>query len=135
MEAWSNLSMVNVTFRRMNLTSNLVFTGASVWSRSAMTFKKLFSRRDEVAPNENTSQTRPHHRSVNTSILVTDAAAQVPCATPPAQPEGKITAWKQGATVTVGDSLAKILDVQQTSPRDATYHSLKLSHVTSFLRT
>jgi hypothetical protein len=34
-------------------------------------------------------------------FLVPDAAAQVPCATPPAQPEGKITAWKQGATVNV----------------------------------
>ena len=34
-------------------------------------------------------------------FLVTDAAAQVPCATPPAQPEGKTTAWKQGATVNV----------------------------------
>lgn len=32
-------------------------------------------------------------------LLVTDAAAQVPCATPPAQ--GKSTAWKQGATVNV----------------------------------
>ena len=34
-------------------------------------------------------------------VLVPNAAAQVPCATPPAQPEGKITSWKQGATVNV----------------------------------
>lgn len=34
-------------------------------------------------------------------FLAGDAAAQVPCETPPAQPEGKITAWKQGATVNV----------------------------------
>ena len=35
--------------------------------------------------------------------LVPDARAQtpVPCATPPAQPEGTITTWKQGATVNV----------------------------------
>lgn len=34
-------------------------------------------------------------------FLVPDASAQVPCATPPAQPEGKITTWKEGATVNV----------------------------------
>jgi len=34
-------------------------------------------------------------------FLVADANAQVPCATPPALPEGKITTWKQGATVNV----------------------------------
>src|SRR5215203_3377296 len=51
MEMWSNLLMENVLFRRMNLTCNLVFIGASVWSRSAMTFKRLLNRRQEVAPN------------------------------------------------------------------------------------
>ena len=34
-------------------------------------------------------------------FLVPDVTAQVPCATPPAQPEGTITTWKQGATVNV----------------------------------
>lgn len=36
-------------------------------------------------------------------FLVVDARAQtpVPCATPPALPQGKLTAWKQGATVNV----------------------------------
>jgi hypothetical protein len=52
----------------------------------------------------------PHNFTLNLALisalltlpfLVPDAAAQVPCATPPAQPEGKITAWKQGATVNV----------------------------------
>jgi hypothetical protein len=52
----------------------------------------------------------PHKFTLNLALisalltlpfLVPDAAAQVPCATPPAQPEGKITAWKQGATVNV----------------------------------
>ncbi len=47
-----------------------------------------------------------HHLALITALLtlpflVAEAAAQVPCATPPAQPEGKITAWKQGATVNV----------------------------------
>ena len=52
----------------------------------------------------------PHKFTLNLALitalltlpfLVPDAAAQVPCATPPAQPEGKITAWKYGATVNV----------------------------------
>src|SRR5687767_13984990 len=52
----------------------------------------------------------PHKLARNLALItvlltlpysVTDAAAQVPCALPPAQPEGKITAWKQGATVNV----------------------------------
>lgn len=34
-------------------------------------------------------------------FLIPDAAAQIPCETPPPQPEGKITSWKQGATVNV----------------------------------
>lgn len=36
-------------------------------------------------------------------FLVQNATAQtpVPCATPPAQPEGKLATWKQGATVNV----------------------------------
>ena len=52
----------------------------------------------------------PHKLSHNLALitvlltlpfLVADAAAQTPCATPPAQPEGKLTTWKQGATVNV----------------------------------
>jgi len=34
-------------------------------------------------------------------LLTANADAQVPCATPPAQPEGQVTTWKQGTTVNV----------------------------------
>ena len=93
----------NETFRRMNLTCNSVFTGALVWSHSAMLFRKLYSKQEEIAINENTSQIRshprPHHFCSILSFLVAAVRAQVSCTPPPTQ--GKSTAWKQGATVNV----------------------------------
>jgi hypothetical protein len=70
-----------------------------------MRCKRPFSRRKEVAPDENSSQRFSPPRLI--SLLLTlpfsvpDAAAQVPCATPPAQLQGKLTTWKQGATIHV----------------------------------
>lgn len=70
-----------------------------------MHFKRLFSRREEGAPNESTSkphsQPRPHHRFINTSISSSGCGCTSSLRNTTAQPEGKITAWKQGATVNV----------------------------------
>src|SRR4030095_7843874 len=66
-EAWCNPSMVNVTFQRMNLTCNLVFTGASVWNRSAVRFKKRFSSRSYPT----TRQSRINSRSGKTRVAQT----------------------------------------------------------------